>query len=362
MNARERLNNTLNFKNCSADSGAVSETFFPWDLTAKGFVSEGLPKEVFPYGKQSNAVNEAAQYFDTGMCESICKFEDYFGFDTLKRMFLNPTVSFSAGHGEGPLVVTRKDWDNLKKAADEVINKYHTDENIKSIFSKYKEGHGKGEFSIRLAIRGFFWFPRELFGIAEHMMALYDEPELMHDINSYLCDYYLKYLDRIFDYIVPDVVYIMEDLSGTNGPMISPAHFDEYIGAYYKKLVPFMKKKGVSHIFVDTDGDFSVLIPNFISAGIEGFLPMDVNAGMDIVKVRELYPSLKFIGAYNKLEIAKGFEAIDREFERLMPVIRQGGYIVGSDHQVAPDTSLENYKYYIARLKEAMKQAGINNI
>ena len=119
-----------------------------------------------------------------------------------------------------------------------------------------------------------------------------------------------------------------------------------------------MKQKGVRHVFVDTDGDFCKLIPNFIEAGIEGFLPMDVNAGMDIVAVRKDFPKLKFIGAFNKLCISEGKEAIDREFERVLPVVRQGGYIPGCDHQVAPSTSLENYMYYIKRLKEVMQEAG----
>jgi len=89
---------------------------------------------------------------------------------------------------------------------------------------------------------------------------------------------------------------------------------------------------------------------------------MDVNAGMDIVKVREKYPKLKFIGAYNKLEIEKGKDAIDKEFNRILPVIRQGGYVPGADHQVTPSTSFENYKYYITRLKEVMLQAGADLI
>jgi len=78
---------------------------------------------------------------------------------------------------------------------------------------------------------------------------------------------------------------------------------------------------------------------------------------MDIVAVRKEYPNLKFIGAYNILCIAEGKKAIDREFERIIPVIRQGGYIPGSDHQVAPSTSFEDYKYYILLLKEVMNEA-----
>ena len=55
---------------------------------------------------------------------------------------------------------------------------------------------------------------------------------------------------------------------------------------------------------------------------------------------------------------AEGKEAIDKEFERILPVIRQGGFIPGADHQVAPSTSLENYKYYIEKLNEAMTHCG----
>ena len=70
------------------------------------------------------------------------------------------------------------------------------------------------------------------------------------------------------------------------------------------------------------------------------------------------YPHLKFIGGFNKLRIAEGKEAIDEEFNRIFPIIKQGGYVPGCDHQVAPSTTLENYQYYIMRLKEAMLQAG----
>ena len=111
---------------------------------------------------------------------------------------------------------------------------------------------------------------------------------------------------------------------------------------------------------MDTDGDFRRLIPNFTNVGVDGFLPVDVNAGVDIVSVREQYPRLQFVGGYNKLRIANGHEAIDQEFERLLPVVRQGGYLPGADHQVAPSTPLEHYRYYVGRLKEVMTQAGLD--
>ena len=362
MNLRDKLNNTLNFKNCTADSGAVLETFFPWGLTVENFISEGLPSEYLKIldDMSENNPQSVTQYFDIKMTESIAEYESYFGFDKMYRMHFQPPFSCVHSYGEKPPVVCMSDWEKIKAEAEKTINKYHTDENIKKIYSAYSQGHKNGEFSIRFAIKGFFWLPRDLFGVEEHMIALYDEPEILHDINSYMCDYYIKYLDKIFDYIVPDVFYIMEDLSGANGPMISPAHFSEYLGFYYKKLIPFLKAKGVGHVFVDTDGDFNMLIPDFIECGVEGFLPMDFNAGMDIEKVREEYPRLKLIGAFNKLVIREGKESIDKEFERLLPVIKQGGYVPSCDHQAAPDSTLENYMYYAKKLREVMKHSGEN--
>ena len=104
-----------------------------------------------------------------------------------------------------------------------------------------------------------------------------------------------------------------------------------------------------------------LLIGYFFSMKIHTY-PYKENAGVDIVEVRRQYPKLKFIGAYNKLKISEGKEAIDAEFERILPVIRQGGYIPGADHQIAPSTKLEDYKYYIKRLREVMLQAGADAV
>ena len=83
--------------------------------------------------------------------------------------------------------------------------------------------------------------------------------------------------------------------------------------------------------------------------------------GVDIVEVRESYPKLKFIGGFNKLCIAEGESQSIASSSVPRPVIRQGGYIPGCDHQVAPSTPLKNYLYYIERLKDAMKECGLAN-
>lgn len=163
-------------------------------------------------------------------------------------------------------------------------------------------------------------------------------------------------MESIFKIVTPSLVFFEEDLSGKNGPLISADIFDEFVAPYYRQIIPFLKEQGVANVFMDTDGNFTLLIPSILEAGIDGVLPVDVNAGVDIVEVRRQYPTLKFFGGFNKLCITEGKEAIEEELERLTPVIKQGGCIVCTDHQAAPHTSLEDYKYYVKRLKETMAQ------
>lgn len=386
MTDSEKLLGTLGFQNMKGE-GAAAETFFPWDLSVDRWVGEGLPKEFSAEKLYFAGSGPIQDYFNDCMADPVYRYEKYLGYDGVKRMsFRIPFKSFREKILEEtdeyvfkldtdgwqrkyykhrklvehvrPVVTCEEDWKALKEQAIREIKQWFNRENMEKIYGKYREGHKKGEFSIRLRASGFFWTPRELFGAEQHLYAFYDMPELMHEINYFILRVYEEFLSVTAEILQPEVLLFEEDLSGSTGPMISPELFDEFVGDYYSRLIPVLKKSGVRNVFIDTDGDFEALIPNFIKAGVDGFLPMDVNAGMDIVKVRKKFPKLKFIGAFNKLEIDKGKEAIDREFARLLPVIRQGGYLPGADHQVAPSASFENYRYYISRLKDVMKEAG----
>jgi hypothetical protein len=44
--------------------------------------------------------------------------------------------------------------------------------------------------------------------------------------------------------------------------------------------------------------------------------------------------------------------AIEKEFERLLPTMRSGGYIPSVDHQTPPYVSLKNYRHYLRLLEK----------
>jgi hypothetical protein len=58
------------------------------------------------------------------------------------------------------------------------------------------------------------------------------------------------------------------------------------------------------------------------------------------------------IGAFDKTVMHRGEGALRAEFERLLPVMRSGGYIPSVDNQTPPAVSLADYRLYVRLLGE----------
>ena len=142
-----------------------------------------------------------------------------------------------------------------------------------------------------------------------------------------------------------------EDLSYNNGPMLSKAHFDEFMLPYYQRIVPCLKEKGV-RVIVDSDGDITEPAAWFDRAGIEGILPLERQAGVDMNVLRKLYPKQLYIGAFDKMVMHHGEAVIRTEFERLLPAARQGGFMISVDHQTPPAVSLNDYRLFLRLFNE----------
>ncbi|HHV96468.1 MAG TPA: hypothetical protein GXX37_08380 [Clostridiaceae bacterium] len=321
MTNRKRIINTLNFKK-PEDRLPVIEWAPLWDKTVERWKREGLPEK-----------------FEG---EEI---KNYLGLDSLTRIRLSPVKKTFNNYG-----FKVSDMDSYKRAKehlypDDIIKQRK--ESLKIIEEKQKAG----ETAAWLAIDGFFWFPRTLYGIEEHFYAFYDYPEVMHEINNDLCNYIISVIEELCEITVPVFMAFNEDMAYNHGPMLSKALFDEFLLPYYKRVIPVLKKFSIIP-FIDCDGFIEDMIPWFIEAGIEGVLPLERKAGVDVVRIRNKYPEFKMIGAYDKMVMSKGEDEMRKEFERLLPVMKSGGFIPSCDHQTPPEVSLENYMTYIRLLKE----------
>jgi hypothetical protein len=103
---------------------------------------------------------------------------------------------------------------------------------------------------------------------------------------------------------------------------------------------------------MDSDGDVTKLVPWLQSVGVEGVLPLERQAKVDGMALRQAYPTLRMVGHYNKLVMHLGETAMREEFERLVPIMRTGGFIPSVDHQTPPAVSIDDYRLYLRLLEE----------
>ena len=154
-----------------------------------------------------------------------------------------------------------------------------------------------------------------------------------------------------------DFMWIGEDLGTQKGPMISKELFDEFMKPYYQMVIPHLKNRGIK-VFIDSDGDVHEPAGWFTEAGIQGILPLEAQAGVNLAKLRNDNPEQLYIAGYDKMKMPGDEESMRAEFERLLPVAKQGGYIISCDHQTPPGVSLENYRIYMKLFNEYAKKAG----
>lgn len=331
MNTRQRFKAIMNFE--QFDRLPIVEWAAWWDKTIERWLSEGLPKS-------------CTDRYD------ICR---HFGLDIYVQEWARGVhweCPFKEpSHGAGIFETAGED---IEKIAPYLGRWPVFEERIRPFVKQ----HESGDCVFWFTVDGFFWLPRVILGIERHLYAFYDQPDLIHRINRIQADWICRYVDELCTIIKPDFMTFAEDMSYNNGPMLSKGLFDEFLRPYYDIVIPKLREHGIIPI-IDSDGDVTVPADWFQEAGLDGILPLERQAGVDLAKIREKHPRMRFIGHFDKMTMDKGEEAMRAEFERLLPIAKQGGFLISCDHQTPPGVSLENYLTYIRLFHEYAIKAAI---
>ncbi len=301
-----------------------------WDDTIAAWRKQGLPAEL----------------------DTVFDIAEFFGLDPYQQFWFSTTdhtIDAVQHHVEG--IVSNMD-DYLRVRENLFPDHGAAIESMRPWAGRQADG----EVVVWITLEGYFWFPRTLMGFTKISYAFYDQPELLHRINQDLTDFNLRILDRVEKVCVPTFATIAEDMSYNHGPMISERHFDEFIAPYYRQIIPRLLERNVIPV-VDTDGDVTQLVPWLLREGIKGVLPLERQAGVDGMAIREKYPEICLIGHFNKMVMDRGEAAIREEFERLVPLMKSGGFIPSVDHQTPPHVTLEDYRVYRRLLDEYTEAA-----
>jgi hypothetical protein len=210
------------------------------------------------------------------------------------------------------------------------------------------------DWALGLRMGSVFGWLRNWMGLEGIALALCDDPAWVQEMMDYVVDFCCACGRRALEEVDLDYVLLWEDMACKTGPLISPAMFERFMLAPYKRLTGFIRQYGVELLFVDSDGDSGPLIPLWLEGGVNGFYPMERVAGMDPVDLRRRFGrQLRLMGGIDKRAMAAGPAAIDAELAHVAPLLAEGGFIPWCDHHVPPDVPLAHYRYYVRRLQEA---------
>ncbi|OGG44676.1 MAG: hypothetical protein A3F84_11560 [Candidatus Handelsmanbacteria bacterium RIFCSPLOWO2_12_FULL_64_10] len=220
---------------------------------------------------------------------------------------------------------------------------------LPEVVSKYK-----GKKAIFWIGRDAFFNPSYLRGVENYLMDMILNPGLVHDLVEVCLSYDLRLMERAVAAGV-EVVVFGDDYADKNGPMMSPAHFREFILPGLKRAVDAAHRAG-AYAVKHSDGNIWPLLDMIVGTGIDAINPIEPAAGMDIGEVKARYGDrVAVIGNIDCGELLCWRSPAEvREAVRacLRAAARDGGHILSSSNSIHSSVRPENYLAMVKALGE----------
>ena len=203
------------------------------------------------------------------------------------------------------------------------------------------------------ALRGFFqalgvgdWptLEQALIGTIRESAKVRDRLEMYGDFCAQMLDRTLKDVD-------PEFIYLSEPISNNEGPLISPAMFEEFMIPVYQRIIAAAKENGCENILLSTYGNSTLLLPTLIEAGIN-MLWMSEAAETPELDYRNLRTQfgadLGLVGGI-PLSILRSESPnlIKETLEELIPpLLKSGRYVPLAGGRVREEIPWAVYRYY----------------
>ena len=183
-----------------------------------------------------------------------------------------------------------------------------------------------------------------LMGFNNFAMSLILDEHLVADIFRKVAEIQFQALDTIFRMPHVGAVWVVDDIAGGTGPIISPLALRENVFPWYREMALRCHENDML-FFMHSDGDLMMVMEDLIDLGIDVLHPVDPSC-MDIAKVKEMYGDcISIVGNVSNelLRIGTTAEVEKRVKELIQKLAPGGGYCVGSGNSVVEWSKFENY-------------------
>lgn len=356
MTARERFNNQMHYKpfdRCfNMEFGYWDENFTEWKMFRENNITN---------------IPEADIFFNFDRIECIWPntwMHPDFGNTVIEekettKILRNPDGLLAEvpkdGHDTIPhyinaSVVTPDDWKKVKE------ERFRIDDPARKIDIEAAKKHypADRDYPLGISCGSMIGKIRDMLTFEGLAYACFDYPDMVEDMVETCCLLVENVLDQLLPHIDFDYAAGWEDICFKNGPIVSVDFFKNVVMPRYKRISKKLHAAGIDVWYTDCDGDVRPILPYFLEGGINCLFPFEVNGCSHPAELLNEYgKELRIMGGVNKIEMAKGPDAIKAYLESLVPLVERGGYIPFCDHRCPPNVKEEDYIYYLD-LKEQM--------
>ena len=365
MNDRERFQATMHYQ--PRDRSPIADFGF-WEETIVIWHDQGLPEHIYFQGSDNNTVEFFGMDFGidsigTGVESGLFPaFEEKIIEDHGNRIIMQQT--------DGVIVERDRFMSSIPKPVAHTL----TDRaSWQQHFLPRLDPETPGRFPENWEVRCQLWLNsqrqqvltlpggslygwlRNWMGLEQLSMTVYDDPTFFNEMVTTVADCVLAVLEKTLASGVQfDACGMWEDMAYNAGPLLSPRHFKKYLVPHYRRIADLCHRYDVDVIWLDCDGKIDALLPLWLDAGINCMFPLEIGTwGADPVKYRQMYgKELLLMGGFDKHILAQSKADIEREINRLAPLVEEGGFIGFCDHRVPPDVPYENYLFYLEKVRK----------
>lgn len=360
ISARERFNRQMHYQSMdrsfNMEFGYWDENFQEWPLFRENGICSNAEADVFfGFDRMENIVGNSWMLpcFEEKILE--------------RRGSMNLIINSQGLLAEVPVdghstiahylqssIVTPEDWkrckeerfrrdDPARKVDVEALQKLHPEDR------DYPLGVHCGSMIGRI---------RDLLTFEGLAYASYDYPEMVEDMVETACLLVEDFLDQVLPCFRFDFASGWEDICFNNGPIVSVDFFRAVVLPRYQRIHRKIAASGIDLWYTDCDGDVRPILPILLEGGINCLFPFEVMSCAHPGELLDQYQGqLRIMGGVDKMQLARGPEAIKAYLESLAPYVARGGYIPFCDHRCPPNVKPEDYLYYL-ELKKKMFGGG----
>ena len=193
-----------------------------------------------------------------------------------------------------------------------------------------------------------------MMGTENHLIAMYEEPEMVADMYNTYLDCCIKQFSKLWDAGYKfDEIRWADDMGYKGTTFFSNELYRELLKPVHKRAIEWAHERGI-YAQLHSCGNIMSRIDDLVEIGLDALNPLEVKAGMEPLTLKEKYgDKLVLHGGINAV-LWDDKEAVTEEIRRCVPKLKEkGGYIFSSDHSIPNTVSLENFRAIVDEVKRA---------